>query len=521
MTLRVNGFSGMDVDSMVKQLMTAKRIPLDKLNQQKTYLSWQRDSYRELNSKIFDFKQNKLTDTFGKSISMSTRQAVLTGNTDAIKADATAGATGASMTVNVTQLATKANIQPQGKMEAAEVKDANGAVVTPVKTASLSTTLAGLSAYKVSTPPPAVDMPEEFQLTINKTDLKFASTDSITTVISKINSSQAGVIASFNEISGEFSFTAKDFGSTDIAISESYTGTPTKNVTMLQLLNVDPNLSGKNNSAKGSVVEVSTLNSDGTSSTPVTFNSKNNTVAVNGITITLLKESKGSPTSIATTVDPTKAVDTIKAFVQNYNDLLKTMNTKVDEEKYRDFSPLTDEQRSSMKESEITSWEAKAKSGLLKNDDILKGTISSMRSIINESLGPLSSMGITTGQYYEGGKLYIDEDKLKLALQSNPQQATEVFQGSGIFNKLNTAMTETMKKFSDRAGTNKFSGDLSSAFKSESVMGKALKDYTSRIAAMTTRLNDAETRYYKQFSAMETAMNKLQSQSSSLFGSTS
>ena len=79
-------------------------------------------------------------------------------------------------------------------------------------------------------------------------------------------------------------------------------------------------------------------------------------------------------------------------------------------------------------------------------------------------------------------------------------------------------MTTSLQNISDRAGTNKYSGDLSSAFKDESVMGRAMKDYTSRIAAMTTRLSDAETRYYKQFSAMETAMSKLQSQSSSLFG---
>lgn len=197
------------------------------------------------------------------------------------------------------------------------------------------------------------------------------------------------------------------------------------------------------------------------------------------------------------------------------------MNTKVDEEKYRDYPPLTDEQRSAMKETEITAWEAKAKSGLLKNDDILKDTITAMRSVINNSIGQLSSLGITTGQYYEGGKLYLDEDKLKKALQSNPQQLSNVFQGSdGIVNKLSTTMTNTLQKFSDRAGTNRFSGDLSAAFKDESVMGKQMKEYTSRISDLMKRLDDQETRYYQQFSAMETAMNQLQSQSSSLFGTT-
>jgi flagellar hook-associated protein 2 len=63
--------------------------------------------------------------------------------------------------------------------------------------------------------------------------------------------------------------------------------------------------------------------------------------------------------------------------------------------------------------------------------------------------------------------------------------------------------------------------DLTSTFKEESVMGKKMKLYNTRITSMLTMLNNAETRYYKQFSAMETAMNKLQSQSNSLFSTSS
>lgn len=41
--MRVFGFgSGMDIDSIVKEIMTAKRAPLDKLKQQKQTFEWQR-----------------------------------------------------------------------------------------------------------------------------------------------------------------------------------------------------------------------------------------------------------------------------------------------------------------------------------------------------------------------------------------------------------------------------------------------------------------------------------------------
>ncbi|WP_433944313.1 flagellar filament capping protein FliD [Paenibacillus sp. SN-8-1] len=520
-TMRINGFSGMDIDSMVKQLMTAKRIPLDKLNQQKTYLSWQRDSYREMNSKVFNFK-SKLTDTFSLSSSMNTQTASVSGDTDAIRAEASSNTAGIAMSVAVRSVATKTTIVPTDAMMVPASTDP----ILPASKAKLTTALSSLDNYTAATVPADEDKP--FVLTINNTRLEFSKTDTISGVISKINGSSANVNAVFDEVSGKFSITSKDFGNKDISIVEDNYGT-TRTTKMMDLLK----LSGVSHQlGQGSEIEVTT-----SSGTNVFTSDNSNTFTVNGIVLTALKESERTDpadkttakqlSKITTTIDPAKAVDTLKSFVQTYNDLLSLMNSKVDEEKYRDYTPLTDEQKSAMKENDITAWEAKAKSGLLKNDDILKDTITAMRSVINNKMGQLTSMGITTGQYYEGGKLYLDENKLKAALQSNPQQVTDLFQGSGsnykdsIVGKLSTTMTSTLQKFSDRAGTNRFSGDLSSAFKDESVMGKAMKDYTSRITAMTTRLNDAETRYYQQFSAMESAMSKLQSQSSSLLGSTS
>lgn len=202
------------------------------------------------------------------------------------------------------------------------------------------------------------------------------------------------------------------------------------------------------------------------------------------------------------------------------------LNTKVDEAKFRDFKPLTDEQKKELKEDDIKSWTEKAKSGLFKNDDIMKTVLSEMRMVITQQLGPLGALGITTGKYMENGKLILeDETKLKKAISANPQLALDLFQGpasasdSGLFDKLAANMTSAIQKISDRAGTNRFTMDLTSSFKEESVMGRTLKDYNRRIGVMNKNLVNAENRYYKQFTAMETAMSKLQSQSSSLLSS--
>lgn len=193
--------------------------------------------------------------------------------------------------------------------------------------------------------------------------------------------------------------------------------------------------------------------------------------------------------------------------------------------KYRDFAPLTEEQKKDMKEADIKTWTEKAQSGLLKNDDILRSTVSSMRMLITGKLGELSSIGITTGQYYENGKLYLNESKLKTAIAENPQKIIDLLQGptsdagSGLFDKLVKISETALERFSEKAGTDRYSASVTGSYKAENVIGRTLKGYNSRLDTMQKNLVTAENRYYKQFTAMETAMSKLQSQSSSLLSS--
>lgn len=68
MVTRVNGFSGMDIDSMVKSMMATKNLRLDRLNQDKQVLQWRRESYRDLSSSLYDFRVNKLTTKYGNPL---------------------------------------------------------------------------------------------------------------------------------------------------------------------------------------------------------------------------------------------------------------------------------------------------------------------------------------------------------------------------------------------------------------------------------------------------------------------
>lgn len=536
MVTRVNGFSGIDVDTMVKNMMAAKRIPLDKLYQQKQTLEWTRDSYRDLNSKLVDFRNNKLVDKYDKGAALNTQKAVVSGNSDALKAEAGATANGIEMKVSITQIATKKTVETRGYSN-------------PV---SSSKTLADIKIINTNIDPSILTdddkkalNEEDYNFTINGVSFKdsegkplFTGATSIATVVSTINgNTKANVTAKYDEITGKLIISAKATGkiSGDSGKAEIVS---TDDNSLLDLFNqkYDP-------IADGSDKYVTTDGKDAYAFVNgKMYTQSSNTFTVNGVQLTLQKVTTAptdplhpevAPTtdnntvSITTTSDTETAMQTIKSFVEDYNTLLGLLNNKVDEAKYRDFTPLTDEQKSAMKDTDIENWTAKAKSGLLKNDDILRSALSQMRNVISSEVVRLGNLGITMGAYNSGGKIVLDETVLKQALTDNPQYAVDLFQGTGsdstngIFDKLASRVSDTLDSLVKRVGTSKFSTDLTVSYKEESVMGKKLKEYNSRISTMLTNLENTETRYYKQFTAMETAMNKLQSQSSSLFGTTS
>lgn len=222
-------------------------------------------------------------------------------------------------------------------------------------------------------------------------------------------------------------------------------------------------------------------------------------------------------------------VDKVKEFVTKYNELISGMNDSLKEKKYRDFPPLTDEQRKDMSETEQKLWDEKAKSGLLRSDSIVSGGLSDMRNAIYGQVGidknvidTLAEMGITTSSNYsDGGKLIINDDKLKKALTENPDQVVKTLTNSGekttsedtrgIVQRLRESMKEFTTKIETKAGK-------ASSTDQQYTIGKSLIDTNTRISNFQRRLEDMETRYWKQFTAMETAINKANSQSSYLSG---
>ena len=250
-----------------------------------------------------------------------------------------------------------------------------------------------------------------------------------------------------------------------------------------------------------------------------TLTETSNNFTVAGITLDLKNETNGK-VSLNVTNDADAVYDSFKEFIKEYNTILKEMNDLYGADSARGYEPLTDEEKEAMSEEQVELWEKKIKDSLLRRDSTLSSLTSAMRTAMQSTVEvdgktySLSSFGImTSSDYTEKGLLHIygdeddedfasETDKLKAALMEDPDTVAKVL--SGIVTKLSDVMADKMK------GT-----EVSSAltFYNDKEMKNQIKDYEDEIDKWEDRLLEMEDRYYKQFSAMETALAKLNSQS--------
>lgn len=292
----------------------------------------------------------------------------------------------------------------------------------------------------------------------------------------------------------------------------------------LGLQNVDGSAVSESSNSLGMVVTEA-------SDTEIVYNgatlkSNNTSIEVAGVTLDLLGTTAAGETVNVTVSNDTSAVyDTIKEFITEYNSILKTMNTYYGAASASSYEVLTDDQKKAMSDDEVDKWNTKIKDSLLRRDSTLNSLISTLKTDMmgtvtasNGKTYSLANLGITTSSknYNEGGLLHIkgDEDDDEFAdstntlmqmLEEDPDTVKEVLSGlaSNLYDSLNKKM-----------GTTTLSSALT--FYNDKEMASQLSDYKKEISDWESKLSDMEEKYYSQFSAMETALAKIQSQQNTL-----
>lgn len=356
------------------------------------------------------------------------------------------------------------------------------------------------------------------------TSLGVVQGDSIGKLASKINGASIGANFSYDSLSDQFKVVSNKEGiANSVTLSADF-------MNKLKLT------SGTHATAQDAVLSIN----------GVSVIKSENTFTIDGASFTLnaTHNLTDGPINIKFTVDTEKVVEKIKSFIEVYNGLITSVNSKMTEKKYRDYTPLTEEQKKEMTEDQVKQWETKSKSGVLRNHSDLENILTRMRQALSDAVEGtgmnLAQMGIdTSSNYKDNGKLMIiDEAKLKNAIQNNYNDVVKLFSSesdkayldgnsvserykeNGLGNRLYDIIQDATRSTRDKDGKKgtllEMAGIDNDISNVTSVISKKITDYDDRIATLIEWLADKENQYYSKFSSVETALAKMEQQSAYL-----
>ncbi|AGX44925.1 flagellar filament capping protein FliD [Clostridium saccharobutylicum] len=386
------------------------------------------------------------------------------------------------------------------------------------------------------------DTTDSFDITFNGTTktISVKNTDKLSDVISNISTATGGsVTASFSQLTGKFTIESANSGSSQSILIAKGTGTG-------NTLNALGITDGTSKTGTDATVTVTPPGGS-----PTTVTKSTNNFAIDGVSYNLTGEGDSTVTVATTNTD--KVYDKIKTFIDKYNAIVDKIQTKLTEKQSSTsaYKPLTDSQKESMTDSQITSWETKAKVGLLRNDENLQNMLSSLQSAFTTAV---SGVGLTMGKYGSGSigldmsvdyskPAHVDitdASKLKAAITSNGEQILKMFTNvstytdtdaekqksvkysqNGIFARIkgifednvgftNTTLNSaTLTKYANKQDDFSSTGSTGTNTLPNQIYQKQLL-----IDKLKQTLSDKSEAYYEKFSKLETAMNTLNSQQS-------
>lgn len=264
----------------------------------------------------------------------------------------------------------------------------------------------------------------------------------------------------------------------------------------------------------------------------VDYEFSSNSFTINGMSITALQETNGEPLTISTQNNVQGMYDKIKGLITDYNTLIKEMDSLYNATSAKGYEPLMDDEKEAMTDKEVEKWEQKIKDSILRRDDKLSSVMSlfttSMTKGFTLSDGKtysLASFGIKTQGYlaaeeHEGFMFRIDgetdealssgnqNNQLLAAIQKDPDMVQEFFQtlSANLYDELHGKMGKSTESHSIFTIYN------------DKTMQKEYDNYGKTIKKWEQKVKDMEEFYYKKFTAMETALSKLQQSTSALSG---
>lgn len=546
--------SGIDTDTIIKQLMQVERVPVDKLEQKKQTTEWKRDAYREINRSLMTLRNSAVDLMFSRNFYAKT-----SSSSDESRVSVVAGPSSGNTAIKIESVE---NLATAASIVVAPLTKADQPITATTKISDLKGLVAGLQRVHQDADGKEMILAKglDFSTVVLKDkDGNTLINDDFTydAVTGKLTANELtkypegvipkGVVAEYTSGTGyELGFKSSATGphqkielGADATVQDLISQLNGKDTGLSAFF--EPS-TGKISISTKETGQSATIDFDaesrtalGLSSTPTGVDAKfkingievtrsSNTVTFDNMTITLKAEfkeaSNPAPVTLSAATDTQKVFDNIKAFVDKYNETIDLMNKKIKEDRFRSFAPLTQAQRDELSEDEIKKWEEKAMSGMLRGDTIVRSAMDTMRGKWSSTSAPtnddamqqLFQIGLATGSdFTNGGKIELNEEKLKAAIEKDPEQVYQLFTNadSGLLPQLRDAAADSRSTITRIAGADGSGSQTHS-------MGKEMTAIDTRIQRLNALLVDKENAYYRRFAAMETAMNQANSQAASL-----
>lgn len=580
--------SGLDIESLVKMGMMNKQNQYDKMYQTQLKQTWVKEAYNTVYTDVKAFKESM--STFKMQSNMSAMQAT-SSNNDVVSVTANGAAAAMNHKITVEQVASNAylmtaNGQKIGRANTSAAA-ANSAYLKDVLFSgdATKTTVDGQTSYLVKND--TTGMIDTFKgsdvaisIEVQDSDEKDSNGKSVTRKVeftydqifndkktlndlaTAFSNSGANVQGGYDTVNDSFSLYNKTSGSANKIYLKANNDTSAELLNKLHLASYDGQTNTLGNEisfTKDALTKAAVGTNAKATIDGKTYESDTNKLNVanviynfNGVSA---KNADGTyqASTISVSQDTDKIVDNVKKFVETYNTLIDSLNTKYREEKNTDYKPLTKKQEGEMTESQIDKWNEKAKSGLLYHDNNIYSIISDMReslytkvdavdTVLTDAKGnkysynTMSSIGITSST--NQGHITLDEEKLKKALTEDPDCVYQLFASdqdstyvagstnknqadtytsksdylnTGIANRLYNSMNTNISKLESYAGTSKETDD-------ESYLGKLITNMNTKMTSFQTLMKSYESKLYKKYDAMEVALSKLGAQLSYITG---
>ena len=399
---------------------------------------------------------------------------------------------------------------------------------------------------------------------VNGVDISLRGDDTINTFMDRVNANpNVGAILRFDSLRGTFILESRETGDeTDLTIgSSSNAGIERLFLNEIGMNFYNPQFTDEvpqRQQGQNAIIYF-----DG-----VRIEQASNTFEdVNGMDITLSTglnvPSEGLDINVGTVRDVEPLMERIREFINAYNELVRNLNALHSTARPRSnnrafYEPLTAEQRDAMSDREVEQWEERARTGMLHRDPDLRNIQQQMRQWIQapvylerDSFGrpvagsptlSLTQIGITTGYGGVGsserllGLMAIDEDRLRAALEENPEGVETLFTGNvqtsvtsraarsarlgdqGVAARLNDIVEIATAEHSPaQGGTLRDRVGVAERDDGTSIMSRRIREYDERIEQMQAFLNRREAHFFRMFSRMEQAMAQSNAQMDALW----